>query len=89
MIMDAVVAIALGLTPAQPGTAVRMFHFSERDYAGLLGRYQEDVDARGITHLRGFDPRNGEPFELAVNARGRVEGTVGDTYVIFFVREAA
>lgn len=89
MIMNAVLAIALGLTPAQPGQAVQTFHYQDKDYAGLIGRYQQSVDARGTTHLRGFDRLTGKPFDLAVAADGRVEGTVGETYMTFTVHEAA
>ena len=89
MIMNAVLAIALGLTPAQPGKAVETIRYQESDYAGLIGRYQQVVDSRGTTHLRGFDRLTGKPFELAVQSDGRVDGTVGDMYIAFTVREAA
>lgn len=89
MIMNAVLAIALGLTPAQPGKAVQKFTYVERDYRGLIGRYQQVVDHRGTTHLRGFNRLNGDPFDLAVRSDGRVEGTVGETYMTFTVREDA
>lgn len=89
MIMNAVLAIALGLTPAQPGRSMQTFDYRDKDYAGLIGRYQRVVDAKGTTHLRGFDRLTGKPFELAVQSNGQVEGTVGDTYITFTVREAA
>lgn len=89
MIMNAVIAIALGLTPAQPDTGDKGFVYRDKDYAGLIGRYQQVVDRRGQTHLRGFDRLTGRPFELTVAQDGNVQGTVGDMYVMFTVRDAA
>lgn len=89
MIMHAVLAIALGLTPAQPGKAVQKFYYDEKDYAGLVGSYRQVIDKDGTTHLRGYDRLTGKPFDLAVNADGRVEGTVGETFMAFTVKETA
>lgn len=89
MFMNAVLAIALGLTPAQPGQAVERIHYNDKDYAGLIGAYRQAVDGRGTTHLRGYDRLTGKPFDLAVRSDGHVEGTVGETFVSFTVQEVA
>jgi hypothetical protein len=89
MIMNAVLAVALGLIPGQPGATAQTIQYRDQDYAGLIGSYRQITDGRGTTHLRGYDRLTGKPFEIAVTSSGQVEGTVGDTYVTFTVREAA
>jgi hypothetical protein len=89
MIMKAVLAIALGLIPGQPGKDAQTINYRDSDYAGLIGAYRQNVDSRGTTHLRGFDRLTGKPFEVAVRTDGFVEGTVGESYVTFTVRELA
>ena len=89
MIMNAVLAIALGLTPAQPGKAVETIHYVDKDYAGMIGAYRQSIDTRGTTHLRGYDRITGKPFEIAVRSDGHVEGTVGENFIAFDVRETA
>ena len=89
MIMNAVLAVALGLVPGQPGQNAQTIHYRDSDYAGLIGSYRHNVDKGGTTHLRGYDRLTGKPFEIAVTSSGQVEGTVGDTYVTFTVREVA
>jgi hypothetical protein len=89
MIMNAVVAVALGLTPVQAGKPVQSFQYNANDYAGLIGTYFQSTDKRGRTHLRGFDRLTGRPFDIDVTKDGRVEGNVGETYVTFTVSEAA
>ena len=89
MIMNAVLAVALGLAPLHANGGVQTFNYKPNDYAGLIGRYQQSVDAKGYTHLRGFDRVSGRPFELTVARDGRVEGTVGEMYMTFTVQEAA
>lgn len=89
MIMNAVLAIALGLVPGQPGKTSETINYRDSDYAGLIGAYRQNVDSRGTTHLRGYDRLTGKPFDVEVRTDGFVEGTVGDTYVTFTVRELA
>jgi hypothetical protein len=89
MIMNAILAVALGLTPVKDGVPVQTFHYKSSDFAGLIGRYRQRTDRSGTTHLNGFDRRTGRPFDIAVASDGRVEGNVGDTYVLFNVSEAA
>jgi hypothetical protein len=89
MIMNAVLAVALGLAPVQAGTSVQSFQYRAADYDGLIGRYSQSVDRRGTTHLRGFDRLTGQPFDIAVAKDGRVEGNVGETYLTFTVTEGA
>jgi hypothetical protein len=89
MIMNAVLAVALGLTPVKTGQEVQVIQYNPTDYAGLIGRYNQSTDRGGTTHLTGFDRVTGRPFDIAVARDGRVEGTVGDTYVTFSVSERA
>jgi hypothetical protein len=89
MILNAVLAVALGLTPIKSGQEVQVINYNPSDYAGLIGRYDQSTDRGGTTHLRGFDGVTGRPFDIAVARDGRVEGTVGETYVTFSVSERA
>ena len=88
MIMNAVLAVALGLAPVKPGQEVQTIQYNPTEYAGLIGRYSQSTDRRGVTHLRGFDRVTGRPFDIAVASNGQVEGTVGETYITFHVSEA-
>ena len=89
MIMNAVLAVALGLAPIKSGQEVQVIQYNPGDYAGLIGRYYQSTDHRGTTHLTGFDRLTGRPFDVAVAKNGRVEGTVGETYVTFTVSQGA
>ena len=89
MLMDAVLAVALGLAPIKAGHDAQVIHYRSSDYAGLIGRYSQSTDRRGTTHLRGFDRLTGRPFDIAVAKDGQVEGSVGDMYVTFHVSERA
>ena len=89
MFMNAVLAVALGLAPVKSGLETQVIQVNPADYAGMIGRYNQTTDARGVTHLRGFDRLTGQPFDIAVGPNGRVEGTVGDTYVSFHASEGA
>jgi hypothetical protein len=83
MIMNAVLAVALGLAPPE-AQLVRA-----DDYTGLVGRYSQATDRSGTTHLKGFDIRNGRTFDIAVTSSGHVEGSVGEMAVSFDFRKAA
>ena len=87
MIMNAVLAVALGLAPVKPGAD--SIQVNPADYAGQIGRYHQSIDKRGITHLTGYDRLTGRPFDIEVAKNGHVEGTVGELYVVFNVAEAA
>lgn len=89
MIMNAVLAVALGLAPIKPGIETQVIQYNPTDYAGLIGRYQQSVDRRGTTHLTGYDRLTGRPFDIAVRESGQVEGTVGEQYISFTVSQAA
>ena len=89
MIMNAVLAVALGLAPVKTGHDVQAIQVNPSDYAGLIGGYSQSTDRSGTTHLTGFDRVSGRPFDIAVAKDGRVEGTVGDTFVTFSVSERA
>jgi len=89
MIMNAVLAVALGLAPVKTGQEVQVIQVNPSDYAGLIGHYNRTTDRSGNTHLTGFDRVTGRPFDIAVAKDGRVEGTVGNTYVTFTVSQRA
>lgn len=89
MFMNAVLAVALGLAPIKPGQEIQVIQYQPSDYAGLIGRYSQSTDSRGVTHLTGFDRLTGKPFDLTIAQNGRVEGTVGEMYVTFTVSEGA
>lgn len=89
MIMNAVLAVALGLAPVNPSLDTQVIQYKAADYAGMIGRYYQSTDRSGTTHLRGFDSVTGRPFDIAVARDGRVEGTVGETVVSFTVSERA
>ena len=89
MIMNAVLAVALGLTPVKAGEPAQVFQYNSSDYAGQIGRYRQSTDRRGTTHLRGVERRTGRAFDIAIAKDGRVEGNVGETYVTFTVSEPA
>ncbi|HEY6047805.1 MAG TPA: hypothetical protein VIV07_02030 [Sphingomicrobium sp.] len=86
MMMTAVVAVALGLTPVAEGPAQTVRVSS--DIAAKIGRYSQATDARGTTRVRGYD-RLGRPYELTIDKHGYVEASVGDQIVSFRVSEAA
>ena len=87
MLIEAVLAVALGLAPMKAGHDPQVIHFRQSDYAGLIGRYSQSTDGRGTTHLAGFDRLSGKPFDIAVAKDGEVQGNVGDMYVTFHVSE--
>ena len=89
MLMNAVLAVALGLAPMKPGQQVQVIQYRPSDYVGLIGRFSQSTDKRGTTHLAGFDRLTGKPFDIAVSKDGDVEATVGDKYLTFHVAEAA
>ena len=89
MIMNAVLAVALGLAPVKPGVDRQVIQYNSTDYAGLIGRCRQSTDRRGVTHLTGYDRLTGRPFDITVASNGRVEGTVGEMYITFNVSEAS
>jgi hypothetical protein len=84
MIMSAVVAVALGLTPVAEGP-VQTVRVSP-DVAAKIGRYSQVTDGRGTTRIRGYD-RLGRPYELVIDKNGHVEAEVGDEIVSFTASE--
>jgi len=87
MIMNAVLAVALGLAPVNPTLSSQTIQGIE--YQGLIGPYSQSTDARGTAHLKGIDRRTGRPFDIEVAANGHVEGFVGEMYVTFDFSRAA
>jgi hypothetical protein len=87
MIMGAVVAVALGLAPVKESSEPQVVNFDE-NIAAQIGRYQQSTGKDGKTHIRGFD-RLGHGYDLTIDANGHVQGTAGDMYVTFNVKDPA
>lgn len=83
MIMTTVVAVALGLAPVKESAAPQVV---SGDYSKIVGRYSQRTDKKGVTHLSGVN--QGKAYDLTVAADGRVEGSVGESYVSFTVSDA-
>jgi len=85
MITATIIAVALGMTPVDAGKPAQ---FVTGNYETMVGRYSQSTDRRGTVHIRGFDPRNGAPYELTINSRGEVEAEVAEHVVNFRVQPA-
>ena len=66
MMMSAVVAVALGLTPVKDSASPQLVTFDEAQIARQVGRYRQFTGKDGKTHLRGFD-RLGRAYDLAID----------------------
>lgn len=86
MMMDAVLAVALGLVPVQDSATAVTVHVSP---ASLVTGYSQEVDSAGRIHLRGFHPRNGQRYHVTVSKTGEVEGEVGARVVRFHASPAS
>jgi hypothetical protein len=87
MIISAVLAVALGLTPVKDSAAPQLVVVDDK-VAAQIGRYKQSVGRDGRTHVRGFD-RLGRAYEIAIDSKGHVEGQVGDWYVTYDISDAA
>jgi len=87
MIISAVLAVALGLTPVKDSAAPQLVVVDDK-VAAQVGRYKQTVGKDGRTHVRGFD-RLGRAYEIAIDSKGHVEGQVGDWYVTYDISDAA
>lgn len=85
MLMSTVLAVALGLTPVKENGRPQIVEVGT-DATQQIGRYSQTVDSRGLTHVRGFD-RLGREYELTLDRKGHVEGTVGAWSVTFQIGE--
>jgi len=83
--MTTVVAVALGVTPVQGDGTVQPIGNQDES---MIGSFTETVDDTGTAHLRGVSPLTGESFHITVNPHGRVEGSVGESFVTFRVQPA-
>ena len=85
MMMDAVLAVALGLVPVESPSPVTV-HVSPGQ---RVGAYTQKVDRSGKTHLGGIDPRSGQRFYVTISKSGDVKGWIGQRYVTFHAAPAA
>ena len=84
VLASTILAIALGLTPANDGRVV------EADAVAAsreIGRFAEQTDANGVRHLRGFD-QHGRAFKVTVGKDGRVQALVGGAVSEFTIADA-
>lgn len=88
MMMSAVVAVALGLTPVKDSASPQVVTFDEAQIARQIGRYKQFTGKDGTTHVRGFD-QLGRAYDLAIDSNGHVTGEAGSWYVTFDVKDAA
>lgn len=83
IVTTTIIAVALGMTPVDES---RPSDIVTGNYDHLVGRYSERVDSTGTNHIRGFDPRNGNPYDVFIKASGQVEARIGGTIYNFRVR---
>jgi hypothetical protein len=87
MMISAVVAVALGLTPVKDSSQPQIVRVDE-EISARIGRYKQFTDRNGTTHVRGFD-QLGHAYDIAIDSKGHVRGDVGIWYVTFDVADAA
>jgi hypothetical protein len=87
MLMTSVLAVALGYSTVS-GPEAQTVTVSPAAIA-KIGHFSQSIGRDGNTHLRGFDCRTGQPFDLAVATDGHVEGIVGIWDISFQVRDPA
>ena len=85
MMMDAVLAIALGVVPVESPAPITVHVGPELRVSG----YTQRVDRSGKTHLGGIDPRSGQRFYVTVTRSGDVKGWIGERYVTFHAAPAS
>ena len=82
--IDAILAIALGLVPVQDNSAAVTVRVPAEK---MVRGYSQRVDKAGRIHLRGSHPRTGQRYYVTVTKSGEVEGTVGIREVRFQASE--
>ena len=88
MIISAIVAVALGVTPVKETSAPQIVTFDEERIAAQVGPYKRVVRRDGSTDVSGFD-RSGRPYRLNIGANGHVTGQVGIWNVTFDIKDPA
>jgi hypothetical protein len=87
MIISAVVAVALGAAPIQVGPKGAIYAAGQ-NMSDLVRDYRQSTDRRGTIHVEGHDLK-GRPFELTIDRKGYVEGSVGFWDIAFHAAEAS
>jgi len=88
MMISAVVAVALGLTPVKDSGERQFVQVDQAKVAAQIGSYRQFQGKDGRTHVAGFD-RLGRAYDIAIDSNGHVEAEVGDWYVTFDAADAA
>ena len=84
VLASTIIAVALGLTPANDGQPVKV---DSAALARQIGRFAEQTDRQGIRRLRGFD-QHGRAYTATVARDGRVECLVGGQVIEFTIVDA-
>ena len=78
MLIDAVLAIALGVVPVPEGApAVKVHVSADQKVTGFTKR----VDRSGTIHVRGIEADTGLRYYFTVKKSGKVKGWVGSRMV--------
>lgn len=88
MIISAVLAVALGLTPVRETNEPQVVSFDESRISAQLGSYRRSVRNDGSIEVSGYD-RSGRAYKLTISSNGHVTGEVGDWDVTFDFKTAA
>jgi hypothetical protein len=87
MLISAIVAVALGVTPVKDSSR-QTVRVDNAKIAGQIGRYTQSQGKDGKTYIRGFD-RLGRAYSLSIDANGHVQGQVGNYDIAFEVEDPA
>lgn len=82
MMIIAVAAVALGLTPVNKSGEPQLVQVDEAKVVAEMGRYRQFEGVDGRIQVKGFD-RLGRAYHIAIDKKGHVEADVGDWYVTF------
>ena len=85
MLISAIVAVALGVAPVNSSSR-QIVSVDEAKVAKQIGRYTQSKGKDGKTYIRGFD-RRGRAYNLAIDAKGHVQGQVGNYDIAFDVQD--
>ncbi|WP_155264323.1 hypothetical protein [Sphingomonas segetis] len=86
MMISAIVAVALGLTPVTESKSPQLVEVDDK-IAARIGKYEQLAGRDGKTRVRGFD-RLGRAYDLSIDANGHVTGQVGNWEVTFDAADA-
>jgi hypothetical protein len=86
MIINAIIAVALGVSPVSESDFPQLVRVDDR-VAARIGKYEQFTDKKGNTHVRGYD-RLGRAYDLTIDRQGQVTGQAGMWEVSFSAADA-